>query len=276
MKRLILAVLISSTLAACGGGGSSAVTTPTNNTQKLSFYGSPLGSTPAAQTASFSFISEAVADTPMDDTVLSLQQALAANGVTATVTPQVMTATDLHALIMGTDGGLPPTNDEFKTDFNSWVVANFQPDDMVTPMAQQISALAQFQQDVTTFIERMHVAGKQVWMVSPVPTCDYPAGVSMNGMYTAADGAVLALQAAAASAGGQNTGAVPHTYETITNPDGTTYLEDTYLVAHMGADCRTPDTTILNARTTQIAADVAKGLSELASSTTAASAPAAQ
>lgn len=274
MRKLLSALLIFVSLAACGGG-SSVSTTPTNNTQKLSFYGSPLGSTPTTQTASFSFISEAVADTPMDDTVLSLQQALAANGVTATVTPQAGTATELHALIMGTDGGLPPTNDQFKTDLNSWVVANYQPDDTITPMAQQTAALAQFQQDVTTFIERMHVAGKQVWMVLPVPTCDYPAGWTATGQYTAADGAILAIQGAAAAAGGQATGGFPQSYVNTINPDGSTTVTNVTTEGHMGADCRTPDAYILNLRTNLMAQNIAQGLAEV-SAPVAASTPATQ
>jgi hypothetical protein len=233
--------------------------------QKLSFYGNPLGSTVPTKTASLNLwpISAAYADGTADaanQTVQSLQDALSALGVTATVTPQVMDGTSLHALIMGQDNGLPPTPDQFKTDLNSWVVANFQLDDMVTPMTDptQQAAMQQFKTDLETFIQRMHVAGKQVFLVLPIQTCDAPQGAGI-GLYTAADGLAQMISQASGEAGAQTTGFLPYAY--VTTQTGDTYTTvNTYTQGHLGTDCRTPDTYLLNARTAVMAKDIAAGL----------------
>ncbi|MCA3923934.1 MAG: hypothetical protein IOC37_35095, partial [Burkholderia sp.] len=176
MKRA-LAILAFAGLAACGGdgdggsssGGTKPVTKPITKAMTISLYGQPIVSSSASAAAP-----SVASDTQA--TVQALQAALAAQGVAATVTPQVMTGTSLHALVTVGSNGQPPTADQFKADPSSYVLANFQLDDMVTPWmdpAQQAAA-EQFKQDLQVFIQRMQVAGKQVGIVTPIATCDYP------------------------------------------------------------------------------------------------------
>ncbi|WP_152562594.1 hypothetical protein [Caballeronia grimmiae] len=168
----------------------------------------------------------------------TLTQALAAQGVTADVTPQVMNGTTLHALIMGENNGLPPTQDQFKTDPNGFIVANFQLDDMVTRNDDpaQVAALAQFQQDLYTFIQRAHVAGKLTFVILPIRTCDQPFGKS------AADGVIQAATTAASLSSGYAVGGLSANVVMDANGVAT----DTVTAGHMGADCRTPDASLIN------------------------------
>jgi hypothetical protein len=166
-----------------------------------------------------------------------------------------MDGTTLHALIMGSDNGLPPTPDQFKTDPSGWLVVNFQLDDMVTPPSDptQSAAMQQFKSDLEIFIQRAHVSGKQVFVVLPILTCDVQNGLS------AADGLTLMVSQASGQAGGMITGQLPYTYAADANGKQV----NTYIAGHMGADCRTPDAYLLNARTDKIAADIAAGLAAL-------------
>lgn len=254
MKRLFTATLISAALlSACGGGGSSAVTTPKAAT--LSFYGNPLPSN-TATVANSQMVVRAAATDPASEaaaqTVTTLQDALAAQGVTATITPQVMNGTTLHALIMGEDNGLPPTNDQFVTDPSGFLVVNFTLDDMVTAKSDpaQQAAMQQFTQDMSTFISRAHVAGKLVFVILPIPTCDTATGNS------AADALIQADSQAAGAAGATTVGSLP--FIGVTGDDGV--LVDTYTQGHLGADCRTPDTYLSNAWTQAIATTIAADL----------------
>jgi hypothetical protein len=229
----------------------------------LSFYGLPLGgsTTKVAKAQSFSLISAAVAaDSPASDaaatTVTSLQDALAAQGVPASVTAQVMDGTTLHAIVMGENNGLPPTPDQFGKDPSEWLIVNFQFDDMKTPMtdANQQTAASQFVNDLSVFVNRAHVSGKQVFVVAPIPTCD-----ATPEQYKTANGLSNAISLAGNSALLFTVGGVSNT---VATPD------------HMGADCMTPDTYLLNLRTQTVAADIASRYKAL-NTDTAASAPVA-
>jgi hypothetical protein len=257
MKKAFLPLFTALTLAACGGGdeGSPASTAKVAN---ISFYGNPLPSVSTSAAAAKVAVVHAASDSAASDgaatTVKTLTDALAAQGVTATLTPQVMNGTTLHALIMGENNGLPPTDDQFKTDQNGWLVINFQIDDMVTPMndPNQQAALATFQQDMYTFIRRAGVSGKSVFIILPIPTCDAPAE------HSAADGVIQAISAATTQALAFPVGSLPSNWVVDMNGVKT----NTFTQGHLSADCRTPDTYLLNAWTESIAARIAPALKE--------------
>jgi hypothetical protein len=243
-KTIFAAALLSVIVAACGGGGSGNTPAPMTKTLKLSVYGNPLVSSTSPATAKVqaaAFDQTPSAPTPSSAaaaTVQTLTDALAARGVTATVTPQVMDGTTLHQIIMGENNGLPPTNDQFKTEPSEWLVVNFQLDDMVTKASDpaQMAALDQFAQDLFVFNQRAMVAGKRVFAVLPILTCDVP------NHDTASDGLVTAINKAAQSS--------------LTPVGGIPYPDQTN-AGHMGADCRNPDAYIQNLRTQIIADDLA-------------------
>ncbi|BBP95932.1 hypothetical protein BSFA1_10610 [Burkholderia sp. SFA1] len=116
MKKTIAAALAcAAVLAACGGGGDDGPSS-TAKVATISYYGNPLPTAQSAQSAAkVAAVAHAASDPAASDagaqTALTLTQALAAQGVTAQVTPQVINGTTLHALIMGENNGLPPTQD---------------------------------------------------------------------------------------------------------------------------------------------------------------------
>jgi|GEM_PF-4516872 len=289
IMRCALFLFAAFCLAACGGGGDDSTSPPAANVMKLSVYGQPWLKSQASvahdQVASAPDGASAVSGTSADasTTVQTLQEALAARGVTADITPQVMNGTSLHALIMGENNGLPPTPDQFKADLNSWVIANFQLDDMVTPWHDpaQTAAVAQFEHDLEIFIERMHVAGKQVWIVVPIEGCDYPPGeTSFRGTYTASDALARAIAQATVAAAALEAGGISYNYLTTQDPVTGSYTTvNTVTEGHMGADCRTPDAYLQNLQMQSIADTVAELYKEdaakagAASGASAASAP---
>lgn len=263
IKTAIITALTAMALSACGGGGggdsNSAPTAKPALT--LSFYGLPLKGTQS--TAHAAIIRAAASDTTASapsgtsdstDTVQSLESALAAQGVTANVTAQVMDGTTLHGIVMGENNGLPPTPDQFGKDPSEWLIVNFQLDDMVTPWTDpnQQAAVSQFANDLAVFVNRAHVSGKQVFVVAPIQPC---ASVPSSDAY-------YGLTSAMVQAGNS---ALMYTVGTLSN---TLSTPDS-----MGADCRTPSTAMLNLRTQQVAIDVAARYK--ASTATAASAPVA-
>jgi hypothetical protein len=254
MKGLLIAVLSACVaLVACGGGGSNN-SAPAAKTLKVSLYGNPFvssGSTASAkvQTAAFDQVASAPASaSDAAATVQTLTDALTARGVTATVTPQVMDGTTLHQIVMGENNGLPPTPDQFKTDPSEWLILNFSLDDMVTPAndPNQLAAITQFGQDLSVFTQRAAVSGKRVFVVMAIPTCDVP---NQN---TAADGLNQGTIKAGLTSNLTPVGAIPMQF-VVTN--GVTVNQTAQ--QHMGADCRTPDTYILNQRTQAVADDIA-------------------
>jgi hypothetical protein len=233
-KILALSVVAALLLSACGGGGSSssAASAPV---LKLSYSGSPLqAATPAVAHAA---VIDAASDPDATTTVTDLTAALAATGVTATVTVQTMDGTALHALIMATDNGASPPQSAYGTiDPTSYNIVNFTFPDMVTTMddpAQWVEE-AQFTHDLTVFTQRGYVAGMKTFVVQPIPTC--------NGAWnlTAANGL---SQAEAVSSG-----------QSLSFPVG--IIQASESAGHMGADCLTPDAYITNLRTQRIAADI--------------------
>jgi hypothetical protein len=255
---LVIAAALAVTLTACGGGGSDSAPAPVAKKPTLSFYGNPLPTAPASGAVANVQVVRADVAAPASDpnaeTVTTLQDALAAQGVTATVTPQLMNGTTLHALIMGEDNGLPPTNDQFVTDPSGFLVVNFTLDDMITPRSDpnQQAALVQFTQDMTTFIQRAHVAGKLVFVILPIPTCDTVTGQS------AADGLIEAANQAAGAAGGFGVGTLPS--NGVADANGV--VTNTFTQGHLGSDCRTPDAWLLNAWTQSIATPIAAAMKQ--------------
>ncbi|MDE1139603.1 MAG: hypothetical protein PW999_08080 [Paraburkholderia tropica] len=277
-KRLAAAFLLAVVLAACGGGGGddSGSATPTSKSLTISMYGKPVVSstTTAVAHSQFSLISAAVAaDTsnPALDaqaTAKSLTDALAARGVTADITNQVVDGTALHQIVTTEYNGKSPTADQFKTDPSSWLIVNFQLDDMVTPTTDpaQQAALQQFTADLLVFSQWAAVAGKAVFVVQPILTCD--------SMYSAASGLSNAEQVAQSNGAPiRFTGTVPTGFGFDSNgnavPSAGTDL------SHYGADCRTPDAYLQNAVVDSIADDIALAYKEKASSASAASAASA-
>jgi hypothetical protein len=262
MKRLLgIALMACVALAACGGGGSSGSSSPpAAKSLKVSLYGNPLVSSASTsakvQTVAFDQVASAPesasAPTSASDvsaTVQTLTDALASRGVPATVTPQVMDGTTLHEIVIGENNGLPPTPDQFKTDPSEWLILNFALDDMVTPAsdANQLAAVSQFAQDLSVFTQRAAVSGKRVFVVMAIPTCDVP---NQN---SAADGLNQGILKAGQTSNLTPVGTLP--FQGVFDANGN--IVNQTVLGHMGADCRTPDASILNQRTQAIADDIA-------------------
>ncbi|TDY23940.1 hypothetical protein B0G81_4342 [Paraburkholderia sp. BL6665CI2N2] len=271
MKKTAAIILFTAALlSACGGGGGDSGQ-PTSKALTISMYGKPLVSASSGATAHAQLAAVArAASTPAagasdaQATVQTLQDALAARGVTANVTAQVMDGTTLHQIVMGQNNGLPPTPDQFKTDPSEWMVVNFQLDDMVTPASDpaQQAALKQFIQDLTVFAQRAAVSGKAVFAVNPIPTCDtqYSAAMGLSSAMTEAsnNGAPLRFigeYGVAFLFGG------PKVVAIASSPG----------IEHFGADCRTPDAYIQNIQIQSIADSIAAGYKEAAATSSAAS-----
>ncbi|WP_423379159.1 hypothetical protein [Burkholderia sp. LMG 32019] len=273
MKKVLAAAILGFVgLAGCGGDAEPARTELT-----ISMYGEPVVSNSPGNAV----------PTPSDTqaTIQALQGALAAQGVNAAVTPQVMNGTSLHTLVTVGDNGHPPTADQFKTDPSSYVLVNFRLDDMVTPWTDpaQQAAAEQFQRDLEVFIQRMQTAGKQVWLVTPIATCDYPRGSSSYSVryrnYTAVDALTSAISQAVGKTGGHEVGALTYQYAWVYDSTAQLYgWVNTVTQGHMGADCRTPDAYLQNMRIQLIAGTIAAfsrgaGVSNPASHASAPTAP---
>ncbi|NPT39680.1 hypothetical protein [Paraburkholderia xenovorans] len=259
IRAMVAAGLAAVFLVACGGSGGGD-TQPAAKALTISMYGKPLvsaspGATTHAQLAAVAQAASTSAAGASDAqaTVQTLQDALAARGVTANVTAQVMDGTTLHQIVMGENNGLPPTPDQFKTDPSEWMIVNFQLDDMVsltTDPAQQ-AAISQFAKDLTVFSQRAAVAGKAVFAVVPIQTCD--------SQYSASTGLSIALTTArSAGAPLQIIGQMPFSipFDTSGHPVPSDDL------AHLGADCRTPDAYMQNYLVQSIADAVARAYNE--------------
>ncbi|MCP3721714.1 hypothetical protein M3I53_01000 [Paraburkholderia sp. CNPSo 3272] len=266
-KALAAALLFAVGLAACGGGGGSGDSSkPAAKALTISMYGKPIvsSSTSTVAHARFSLISSAMAaDTPSaasdaQTTVKSLTDALAERGVTANITTQVIDGTALHQIVTTEYNGKSPTPDQFKTDPGEWMIVNFQLDDMVTPATDpaQQAATAQFTADLLVFSQWAAVAGKAVFVVMPIQTCDTHYSAS-NGLYTAI------LNAFNSGAPIRFTGAVPTGFGFDTNGKAVPTVGTD--LAHYGADCRTPDAYLQNAQLDSIAGDIASAYKETGS-----------
>ncbi|MFP4889308.1 hypothetical protein [Paraburkholderia sp. EG304] len=265
-KLMVVGALTAMCLSACGGGGSDSGVSapqPTAKPLTISMYGKPLvsGSTTAVAHAQLSAVSAAASATPASGTtdaqatVQSLTDALAARGVTADVTAQVMDGTTLHQIVTTEHNGIAPTADQFKTDPSSWLVVNFQLDDMVTPASDpaQQAAMAQFSQDLLVFSQWAAVEGKAVFVVTPVFTCD-TANSASAGLWTAESNALV--NGAPIRFIGQT--GVGFSFS------GTGQVIPSANVAHMGADCRTPDAYVQNLQVQSVADSIAEGYKEAA------------
>lgn len=264
-------------MAACGGGGDDAGPEPLT----ISMYGKPIvsGSTTAVAHSQFSLISSAMAaDAPnaasdAQATATSLTDALAARGVTANITTQVIDGTALHQIVTTEYNGKLPTPDQFKSDPSEWLVVNFQLDDMVTTWddpAQQ-AAVKQFTQDLLVFSQWAAVDGKAVFVVQPILTCDMPNSAAaglQSAMYEALNnGAPIRFI-------GQDPLSIGF------DSNGKPIAAAGQDLSHLGADCRTPDDYLKNALLNSIADQIASvykesGGASAASDASAASAPAA-
>ncbi len=246
MKRTILPLFAALSLAACGGGGDGpAKAAPVMSIQ---YYGAPMPQASGGVTAKAA-VAGAASDAGASETIATLTQALAAQGVTAAVTPITMSATALHDLVMSVNGGVRPTNDQLTVQPTGYAVVNFQLDDMVTSRddPKQVAALDQFQSDLTTFIFQQDLAAKQTFILSAIPTCDFPPG------HTAADGLNQAISNAVAVAFAFPVGTVDRGI--VTDANGVT--TDPYVIAHTASDCRTPDATMVGVWTNTAAARMA-------------------
>ncbi len=241
MIKTILVSAAAICLAACGGGGGDSQ--PTAKALTISMYGKPIVSATAPVShAQVAVVAKAASDPSTADTqatVQSLQAALAARGVTADIAPQVMDATALHEIVTTQYNGAPPNPDQFQSDPSEWMIVNFQLDDMVTSWndPSQQAAVAQFSQDLLVFSQWAAVAGKAVFVVMPIITCD-----TFNS-------AALGLSTAITNAAGN--GAPIRTisetaFQVGFDPDGTAVALPGQDLSHLGADCRTPDAYLQN------------------------------
>jgi hypothetical protein len=278
-KALAAAIFLAVGLVACGGaGGDSVPAQPVAKALTISMYGKPLVSAPAkVARAQFSLISAAVAaEAPgaasdAQATVQTLTDALAARGVTANIAPQVMDGTTLHQIVTTQYSGKSPDPSQFK-DPSEWLIVNFQLDDMVTPASDpaQQAAAQQFSADLLVFSQWAAVAGKAVFVVYPIQTCDtqYSASAALDWALHDAFGRGAPIRF---------TGGVPTGFGFDTNGKPTPNVGTD--LSHYGADCRTPDAYLQNLQVQSIADDVALAYKEAgatsASGTSAASAPTA-
>ncbi|PQV50958.1 hypothetical protein [Paraburkholderia sp. BL21I4N1] len=272
IKTMVAAALFSGCLAACGGG-SDGGSAPLQAAKPLtiSMYGKPLVSASSGATAHVQLAAAARAasapDTGASDaqaTVQTLQDALASRGVTADVTAQVMDGTTLHELVTTEYNGVAPSPALLTKDPSEWVVVNFQLDDMVTPSSDpaQQAAMSQFAADLVVFSQWAAVAGKAVFAVVPVQTCDAldsaSAALQKALIQAFSNGAALRfIGQTSVSFGFGNGTAEP----TATSPG----------IEHFGADCRTPDAYIQNLVVQSVADSIAAGYKESAASASAAS-----
>ncbi|OLL30458.1 hypothetical protein BTH42_17040 [Burkholderia sp. SRS-W-2-2016] len=193
----------------------------------------------------------------------SVQNALTADGITASVAAQVMDGTTLHQIVTGENKTLPPTNDQFKSDPGDWIVVNFDLDDMWTPASDpaQQAALDQFVQDLTVFAQRAALAGKPVFAVMPIRTCETEDSASVG----------LAAALTRAQSNGapvQLIGQIPQSFtfdssgKAVSSPD----------VTHLAPNCASPDNYLQTERVQSAADSLA---ARYKSSSTAATAGAA-
>ncbi|WP_153135186.1 hypothetical protein [Paraburkholderia agricolaris] len=262
IKTILTCIFAALCVAACGGGGGGDNVQPASKSLTISMYGQPLvSSAPAVAHAQLSAVSKvdaaqsASGASDVQATVQTLQDALAARGVTANISAKVMDGTTLHQIVMGENNGLPPTPDQFKTDPSEWMIVNFQLDDMVTPATDpaQQAAMDQFAQDLTVFSKRAAVAGKAVFAVVPIQTCDsrYSAAIGLD---------VAVSRASNDGAPVQIIGQIPLTIsfdtsgKAVPSPD----------LAHLGSDCRSPDAYLQNLRVQAIADSIAAGYKDAA------------
>ncbi|WP_035491145.1 hypothetical protein [Paraburkholderia atlantica] len=274
-KWTAVGALAAMCLSACGGGGNSSdgVTQPSAKPLTISMYGKPLvsNSTSAVAHSQLSVVSKAAASTPASGTtdaqvtVQSLTDALVARGVNADITAQVMDGTTLHQIVTTEHNGVAPTPDQFKTDPSSWLVVNFQLDDMVMPATDpaQQAAMAQFAQDLLVFSQWAAVNGKAVFAVVPIETCDTQYSASA-GLSSAMNQALL--NGAPVRFIGQTTVAFIFGDGSPKPTDRSPGLE------HFGADCRTPDAYVQNLQVQSIADSIAAGYKEAAAAASGASA----
>ncbi|WP_321968783.1 hypothetical protein [Paraburkholderia tropica] len=187
---------------------------------------------------------------------------------TADITNQVVDGTALHQIVTTEYNGKSPTADQFKTDPSSWLIVNFQLDDMVTPTTDpaQQAALQQFTADLLVFSQWAAVSGKAVFVVRPILTCDSMYSASV-GLYNAES---VALSNGAPI---RFTGTVPTGFAFDSNGKPVPFNGTD--LSHHGADCRTPDAYLQNAVVDSIADDIALAYKEQASSASAASAASA-
>ncbi|WP_321943052.1 hypothetical protein [Paraburkholderia tropica] len=176
--------------------------------------------------------------------------------------------TALHQIVTTEYNGKSPTADQFKTDPSSWLIVNFQLDDMVTPTTDpaQQAALQQFTADLLVFSQWAAVSGKAVFVVRPILTCDSMYSASV-GLYNAES---VALSNGAPI---RFTGTVPTGFAFDSNGKPVPFNGTD--LSHHGADCRTPDAYLQNAVVDSIADDIALAYKEQASSASAASAASA-
>ncbi|MGY6256529.1 hypothetical protein ACXIVK_23965 [Paraburkholderia caledonica] len=217
---------------------------------KLSLYGQPLvkSSTSAhAQAIPLTAAASSTSATSTDAnaTVDALQAALAARGVTANVTAQVMDGTTLHQIVMGENNGLPPTPDQFKTDPSGYLIVNFQLDDMITSGSDpaQAAAATQFADDLTVFSQRATVSGKLVYAVLPLPKCNDPNDSARNVLI----GSIVQAQRKSML---NTMGGIPFC-------QGTDNYCAAWVAANHGAQCSTPEADLETMRTNSIADYVA-------------------
>ncbi|MDR5824733.1 hypothetical protein [Caballeronia sp. LZ043] len=254
MKKTLAAALAGAALvAACGGGGDDGPSS-TAHVMSIKYYGAPMpqAGTTVAKSAVVHAASDAASDGGAAATVSTLTQALADQGVTANITPVTMSATALHDLVMSVNGGIRPTNDDLakaNVQPTGYAVVNFQLDDMTKSRDDpaQADALEQFQSDLITFILQQHLAARWTFILRPIPTCDFPVD------HTAADGLLAAENAATAVALAFMAGEIPSSL--VSNGNGG--LINATIAGHMGADCRTPDASIVNTWTQSAAARMA-------------------
>jgi hypothetical protein len=269
-KATLAGVFASMFLAACGGGGGSGDTQPAAKSLTISMYGNPLVSASAASVvhaqvmAAASSASAGTSDA--NATVQSLQDALAARGVTAAVSAQVMDGTTLHQIVMGENNGLPPTPDHFKLDPSEWMIVNFQLDDMATSWDDPVqqAAVDQFAKDLVVFAQRAAVAGKAVFAIESIQTCDTRNSASnalhYGGLIKAFnDGAPIRIIGQIPFSVGFDTNDKP-----LPSPD----------LVHLGADCRTPDAYLQNLQVQSVADTIASAYKEAATASPASGASA--
>lgn len=233
-----------------GGGGSSGPAI------KLTYSGAPLVSEQRARAMAAganvsSNLSSQSSSADGAATIAALQDAFKARGADVGVYPGIVNGTTLHQLVMSENNGIGPAIDEVynsKTNISEWVLVNFQFDDMTgyIDSNEKSEMVDRFKNELLIYVEREYMKGRVVFAALPIMSCAPDKVVSS---VDAAGRAVLTTYPTASKALYRAIEVAANNNVFPVDTVGGTSQPD---VAHMGADCSTPDKVAQDAQIASI------------------------
>ncbi|CAJ5326903.1 putative gp27 [Burkholderia pseudomallei] len=184
-------------------------------------------------------------------TIAALQDAFKAGGADVGVYPGIVNGTTLHQLVMSENNGIGPAIDEVynsKTNISEWVLVNFQFDDMTgyIDSNEKSEMVDRFKNELLIYVEREYMKGRVVFAALPIMPCAPDKVVSS---VDAAGRAVLTTYPTASKALYRAIEVAANNNVFPVDTVGGTSQPD---VAHMGADCSTPDKVAQDAQIASI------------------------